>query len=78
MTDVATLIGTIVAASAVIGGLALWAIRSTVAPLSVVIDNNTKALDRVTVILDEHTEKLEDHKGRIIAIEVRHEREDRP
>ena len=75
MNDISTLIGTIVAASAVIGGLALWAIRSTIAPLSVVIDNNTKALDRVTGILDEHTVKLEDHGERLVKIETVHEME---
>ena len=75
MNDVATLVGTVVAAATVIGGLALWAIRSTIAPLSVVIDNNTKALDRVTGILDEHTGKIEDHGNRLVKIETVHEME---
>ena len=75
MNDISTLIGTIIAGLAVIGGLVIWAIRSTTAPLSVVIDNNTKALDRVTGILDEHTVKLEDHGERLVKIETVHEME---
>ena len=73
MNDISTLIGTIIAGLAVIGGLVIWAIRSTTAPLSVVIDNNTKALDRVTGILDDHTVKLEDHGERLVKIETVHE-----
>ena len=75
MNDISTLIGTIIAGLAVIGGLVIWAIRSTTAPLSVVIDNNTKALDRVTGILDEHSVKLEDHGERLVKIETVHEME---
>ena len=72
MNDISTLIGTIIAGLAVIGGIVIWAIRSTTAPLSVVIDNNTKALDRVTGILDEHSVKLEDHGERLVKIETVH------
>ena len=75
MNDISTLIGTIIAGLAVIGGIVIWAIRSTTAPLSVVIDNNTKALDRVTGILDDHTVKLEDHGERLVKIETVHEME---
>jgi hypothetical protein len=47
----------------------------TVKPLSVVIENNTKAMDRVTEILDTHGAKLEDHGTRITRIETVHEME---
>jgi hypothetical protein len=75
MTDTAAIIAASCAIATIIGGLAAWSLRMTVKPLSVVIENNTKAMDRVTEILDTHGAKLEDHGTRITRIETVHEME---
>jgi len=63
---------------AIIGGLGIagtgiaWAIKVILAPLKVVIENNTAALNGMTKKLDAHDETLDDHGQRIVAIETTH------
>lgn len=52
--------------------LVWWAMRSTVAPLKVVIQNNTAAMERIIHKLDDHDDRLDDHGNRITAIETKH------
>jgi len=56
-----------------IAGLFVWAMRATVAPLRVVINNNTAVMDRIMNKLDNHEETLGDHSVRITKIETVHE-----
>lgn len=76
MTIIET-IAALVGVAAVIGALAVWAMTAIIAPLNVVIENNTQAMNRVISTLDSHTEKLEDHGNRIVKIETIHEIEGR-
>jgi hypothetical protein len=56
-----------------LGGLVAWSMKMTVAPLRVVIENNTKAMERIINKIDEHDEKLDDHGVRLSIIETKHE-----
>lgn len=56
-----------------LAGLFLWAMRATVAPLRVVINNNTAVMDRIMNKLDNHEETLGEHAVRITKIETVHE-----
>jgi len=63
---------------AAIGGLGLlgggmaWFVRTVLAPMKIVIENNTAALNRITTKLDAHDETLDDHGQRLVAIETTH------
>lgn len=59
-------------ASTVFGGL-FAAIKLAVAPLQVVIDNNTHAMQKVVDTLDAHDNRLDGHEVRITKIETVHE-----
>ena len=69
------IIGVAIAIVVPLAGLVVWAMRAIVAPLSVTVDNNTKALDRWGTVLDGHAAKLENHEVRISCIETVHEEE---
>ena len=56
-----------------LAGLFIWAMRATVAPLRIVINNNTAVMDRIMNKLDNHEETLGDHSVRITKIETVHE-----
>jgi len=60
-----------------IAGLFIWAMKAIVAPLRIVVNNNTAVMDRVMAKLDTHDEKIGDHAVRISNIETvhRYERE---
>lgn len=75
--NLAETLGAVVGVASIIGGLAVWAMRSTVAPLRVVIENNTRVMERIEGRLDEHAEKLVDHGERIVRIETTHNLEAR-
>jgi len=64
-------IGPLIALLVPIAALLVWAMRAIVAPLGVVIENNTKAMDRIMETIGLHGEKLEDHGIRIACIETR-------
>lgn len=70
-------IGAIVGVAGLVGSLAVWAMRSTVAPLRIVIENNTRVMERIEGRIDEHSETLVDHGNRIIRIETVHDIEAR-
>lgn len=72
MVTIEIICAVIGAAAVVIGGF-FTAIRMATAPMHVVIQNNTNALDRVVSTLDKHEEKLTDHGERIACIEAVHE-----
>jgi hypothetical protein len=55
-----------------LAALIVWAMRATVAPLKVVIQNNTSAMERIITKLDDHDDKLDDHGNRITRIETTH------
>jgi hypothetical protein len=55
-----------------LAGLFLWAMRATIAPMRVVINNNTAVMDRIMNKLDTHAEKIGDHAVRIGNIETVH------
>ncbi len=67
--------GSIVAILVPLAGLLVWAMRAIVAPLKVVIENNTRAMTRIMDTVEAHAEKLEDHGIRIACIETRYELE---
>lgn len=56
-----------------LAGLFLWAMKATVAPLRIVINNNTAVMDRIMNKLDTHEETLGDHSIRLTRIETVHE-----
>lgn len=60
-----------------LAALLVWAMRAIVAPLGVVIENNTAAMTRIMDTVEMHGEKLEDHSVRIAKIETVHDIEDR-
>jgi len=64
-------LGILVAIIVPLAALLVWAMRAIVAPLGEVIQNNTKALDRIMDTLDIHGEKLEEHSIKIACIETR-------
>jgi hypothetical protein len=70
-------IAVVLAIAVPLAGLFLWAMRAMVAPLRVVINNNTAVMDRIMNKLDAHDEKIGDHAIRISNIETvhRYERE---
>ena len=70
---IAEIIGTIIGGFGVIGGLAAWVLRTTISPVRLAIDNNSKVIERVIKQLDEHADKLIDHGERIVKIETTHE-----
>lgn len=70
--DVLEAIGIALTAAGLLGGLTAWAIRATVAPIKVAIENNTIVMTRVIDKLDEHDVKLDDHGNRITKIETKH------
>lgn len=65
-------IATLAAILVPVAALIAWAMRATIAPLRVVIENNTKALDRVVAVLDKHEEQIEDHEARLGTVEAVH------
>lgn len=75
--SVAELIGTVIAAAGLFGGLAAWAMKTTVAPLKVVIENNTRVIERIDARLEKHECQLDDHEVRIVKVETVHEIEAR-
>ncbi len=74
-------IGTIASVLAILGGLVVWAIRSSIAsttePLRVVIENNTEALRDIRGTLTDHAERLGDHEVRLVKVETVHEIDER-
>lgn len=68
LTDTAVILGIAVP----IAGLFVWAMRATIAPMRVVINNNTAVMDRIMDKLDAHAEKIGDHAVRIGNIETVH------
>ena len=70
-------IALILAIAVPLAGLFLWAMKVTIAPMRVVINNNTAVMDRIMDKLDTHAEKIGDHAVRISNIETvhRYERE---
>jgi hypothetical protein len=65
--------GIIAGIAAPVVALLIWAMRAIVAPLGVVIENNTRVMERIEGRIDKHTETLEDHGIRIACIETVHE-----
>jgi len=68
-------IGSIVAILVPLAALVVWAMRAIVAPLKVVIENNTQAMNKIMGTVEAHAGKLEDHGIRLACIETRHELE---
>jgi len=66
-------VGIILAVVFPLSALVLWAIKTTVAPLQVVIENNTAAMNHIMEIVDTHGVKLENHSVRLTKIETVHE-----
>jgi hypothetical protein len=67
--------GSIVAILVPLAALLVWTMRAIVAPLKVVIENNTQAMNKIMGTVESHAGKLEDHGIRIACIETRHELE---
>ena len=67
--------GSIVAILVPLAALLVWAMRAIVAPLRVVIENNTQAMNKIMGTVEIHAGKLEDHGIRIACIETRHDLE---
>jgi len=67
--------GSVIAIVVPIAALVVWAMRAIVAPLKIVIENNTLAMNKIMGTVEIHAEKLEDHGIRIACIETRHEME---
>lgn len=74
-TEEATMI---IAIATPISALVVWAMRATIAPLKVVINHNTDAMERVVAVLDRHDDKIADHEVRIVKVETVHELEALP
>jgi len=70
-------IGVLIAVVVPLAALLVWSIRAIVAPLGVVIENNTQAMTRLMDTVEQHAEKLEDHGIRIACIETREDIEAR-
>jgi len=70
-------VGILVAVIVPLAALLVWAMRAIVAPLGVVIENNTQAMTRIMETVELHGEKLENHGIRIACIETRDEVEAR-
>jgi hypothetical protein len=66
----AEIIGVILAGFTLIGGLVSFV-------LSIIVGNNTRAMDGLKQITDHHASRLENHEGRIVKIETVHEVESR-
>lgn len=57
----------------VLGGFFLWIMNMIMSPIKLIIKNNTDALGKLDEMLSKHTDRIENHEGRIIKIETVHE-----
>ena len=65
-------IGVTLSAAGLIGGVAVAFMKLSIAPLKIVIQNNTTALEKLMSKLEEHDDRLDDHGNRITKIETKH------
>jgi len=72
ISDIVTIAGVSLTAIGAVSGVVVWLMRSTLAPLQVVIENNTAAINKVLEKVDDHDVKLEDHGNRLVKIETTH------
>lgn len=71
--DAAAWAGVVLMACGMIAGFAAWIFRTNIKPFKIVIENNTAAMNLVSVTIAEHTKSITDHEGRIIEIETTHD-----
>ena len=71
--DMAAWAGVILVALGMVCGIIAWLFKTGIAPLKVVIDNNTSALNLALSTLGKHDEKIEYHEIRLNTIETTHE-----
>ena len=71
--DAAAWAGVALMASGMMAGVVAWLFRTSIKPLKLVIENNTNAMNLVSVTIAEHTKSITDHELRINDIETTHE-----
>lgn len=70
--DLVDIIGIVLTAASLLAGLVIWVIKVLMAPLKVVIENNTRVMERIEAKLDDHSDTLDDHGNRLTKIETEH------
>jgi hypothetical protein len=70
-----TMIGSLAAVVGIFGAFFLFVINLILAPVKILIKDNTRAIDRTVDKVDEHDGRLNDHDKRIVRIETVHEME---
>lgn len=70
--DPAEIFGTILAVSSALAGLIVWVIKALLAPFKVVIENNTRVMERIEAKLEDHSDMLDEHGNRLTKIETAH------
>lgn len=66
------LVGIVLTAASLLAGLVVWVIKALMAPLKVVIENNTRVMERIEAKLEDHSDTLDDHGNRLTKIETEH------
>lgn len=66
------MVAAVSAAITVLGTAFLWIIHAILAPLKVVVEDNTRAVREVVNKIDEHREKIADLDKRVAVIETVH------
>ena len=71
--EFATVAAALVSVLGLLAGIIAWLFKTGIAPLRVVIDNNTTALNLALSTLGKHDDKIEGHEIRLNTIETTHE-----
>jgi hypothetical protein len=71
-SDWIALAGVVSTVAGLFGGLFAFALRATMAPVKVSVDNLAKVMSEISSTLGEHEYKLDDHGQRLVAIETTH------
>jgi hypothetical protein len=70
--NTAEIISIVLGGLTLLGGVFSFALSQILRPFQVSVDNNTKAMDRLTLVTDKHADKIEDHEVRLACIETTH------
>lgn len=65
--------GSVIVVLGFLAAIVAWLFKTGIAPLKVVIENNTTALNLALATLGKHEEELKDHDTRINTIETIHD-----
>ena len=68
-----TMAGSLIVVLGFLSAIIVWLFKAGIAPLRVVIENNTTALNLASAKIGKHSEKIDDHELRLNTIETTHD-----